>query len=551
MRFGVIVGFLAVLGIALLIFENYYSTRVSPHVSVDGIPIGGVALTEVPAYLQQQIDSRNSTPLILHVGDRTYDVTNSQFRPHFDMAPVVAEVRAEGHTGNLFTSTWNQFSTMLSGHDFPLQGSHDTGAVRKYVDQIAKDVSVAPQPAQVGIASGQVEVVREPRVGRYLDVAAATHLLNTEIDAHSVFNITLPVQYPASPVTHDIAQQTVDQAQSLLSQNVFFSSLNKVKAWYLTPSQLLRLLTFKPESNGHGVWMVTMGLDTKKLAATMAPIAAAVNHAPIPAYFRFVDAANGQPDAAVPYPDTPGLALDVNKAARAILASPANGHVAVIPFEHPRSSFTVARARALNFDTSMGTSVVDLLGSSRTRTGNADVAASKLSNILLGPGQSLSVTSVISPVVTAAAYAPAEGGFGTKSDIAGTNGGPTAAASALFEAAFASGLAITERTQYPNVTVFNGVPGEDAVVQAKNGGSDLVFVNNTKHTVLLGMSVEGSLIKGYVFNSDVVQRTTTVNSVVTLNQDGSIDADYNRLSTGDNAGQQHLTSHYSNVDDYP
>ncbi len=551
MRFGVVASFVAVLGIALLFFESYYSDRVNPHVSVDGIPLGGVALAEVPTYLQQQIDSRNNQPLILHVADSTYEVTNSQFRPHYNLAPVVAEVRDEGHTGNIAARIWNQLSNMLSGHDFALQGSHDTAAVQKYVGRIAKQIAVSPQPAQVGVANGQVEVTREPLVGRYLDARAAARLLDDEINAHSVFNVTLPVQYPSSPISHDIAQQTVDQAQSLLSQNVLFSSLNKVKAWYLKPSQLLHLLTFTPGSDGHGGWTVNMGLDTKKLAVTMRPIAAAVDHAPIPAYFRFVDASNGQPAAAVPYPDSPGLTIDIDKAAQAILASPQNGHVAVIPFDHPHSKFTVAKARALNFDTAMGTSVVSLAGSSQARRGNADVTASKLNNLRLDPGQSLSITSVISPVVTGGGFAPEEGGFGLKYDISGTNGGPSAAASALFEAAVASGLPITQRTHYPNVTVFNGIPGEDALLQARKGGTDLVFANNTKHTLLIGMAVQGLLIKAYIFNNNVVQRTTTLRSTVTLNQDGSIDATYDQVSSGDKVSQQQFTSHYNAVDAYP
>ena len=440
---------------------------------------------------------------------------------------------------------------MLSGRDFTLQGSHDTQAVQKYVSQIAKDVAVAPQPAQVGIANGQVEVTREPLVGRYLDVTAASQLLDNEINAHSVFDFTIPIQYPSSPISHDVAQQTVDQAHSLLSQDVFFSSLNKVKAWYLTPNQILHLLTFKPGSDGHGGWRVSMGLNIKKLAATMAPIAAAVNHAPIPAYYRFVDAANGQPAAAVPYSGSPGLAIDIDKAAQAILASSQNGHVAVIPFEHPQSSFTIAKARALNFDAPMGTSAVDLLGSPLGRKKNADAAVLKLDNVLVGAGQSLSITSVISPVVKSGGYTPAAGGFGLKYDIAGTNGGPTAAASALFEAAFASGLPIQKRDSYPNVTVFNGIPGQDALVQPRKGGADLVFVNDTRHAILIGMVTQGSLIKAYVFNNDAVQRSTTVRASVTLDQDGSIDASYDRVSSGDRVSQQQIASHYDNVDEYP
>jgi hypothetical protein len=68
---------------------------------------------------------------------------------------------------------------------------------------------------------------------------------------------------------------------------------------------------------------------------------------------------------------------------------------------------------------------------------------------------------------------------------------------------------------------------------------------------LIGMVAQGSLIKAYVFNNDTVQRSTTVRASVTLDQDGSIDASYDRMSSGDKVSQQQIASHYDNVDEYP
>jgi vancomycin resistance protein YoaR len=552
LRLGIGAGIVVVLSIAFVLFEGFYATRVNPHVSVDGIPLGGVSLSDVPTYLQQKLDQRNNEPIILHVDDRVYQVTSSQFRAHYDIARAIAQAQNDGHAGDFITRVWNQFNTVFSGHDYPLTGTHDAKSVQSFLARVASDIADDPQPAQVGVQDNEVTIIHESVLGRKLDLPAATRLLNTELDRHSVFNINIPVLFPSSPISHDVAQQTVNRAQDLLSQNVFFSSLQKVRAWYLKPSQLLHLLTFTPGYDPKRGWVITMGLDTARLAVTMAPIAAAVNHEAVPAYYKFVDAANGQPDTAVPYPDSPGLAIDIDKAAQAILASPSTGHTATIPFTHPRAAFTLADARAMAFDTLQGKGISGVLGSTEERLINAHNAAGKLNNIRLDPGQQLSVTTVITPVVQANGFIPEEGGFGLKYDIAGTNGGPSQAASALFQAAYRAGLTIVQRQSYPNVTVLNGPPGTDAIVQARPHGADLQLVNNTKHVILIGVRVTHDDSIAYVFNNSSVHRTVTVfGPVVTLNLDGSIDAQIGRVTSGDRVLQDQFRTHYNAVDRYP
>src|SRR6185437_7453685 len=83
LRFGIFLGFLVVLGGSAAIFQHIYSARVSPHVSVGGIALGGVSLAAAPSYLTQRVDQRDQLPIILHVdlpsGPRTFQVSASQF----------------------------------------------------------------------------------------------------------------------------------------------------------------------------------------------------------------------------------------------------------------------------------------------------------------------------------------------------------------------------------------------------------------------------------------------------------------------------------------
>jgi vancomycin resistance protein YoaR len=552
LRLGISAGLIGVLLVAFAIFEGYYSTRVNPRVSVDGIPLGGVSLADVPAYVQRKIDERNNQQIVLHVDDRVYQVTSSQFRAHYDPAQAIVLARNDGHTGDFVTKVWNQFNTLFSGHDYPLTGSHDPKAVQRFLNNVAKEISYQPKPAVVGVVDGQVAIVHESTLGRQLDTSGARRLLNDEINRHNSFDLSIPVQFPSSPISRDVAQQAVDQAQNLLSQPVYFSSLAKVRAWYLKPSQLVHLLTFAPRLDPKKGWTVALGLNTKRLAATMGPIAAAVDHAPLPAYYRFVEAANGQPDTAVPYPDSPGLSINLKKAAQAILNSPANGHTAVIPFDYPRATFTLDAARALNFDTLLGKGIASLAGSGRARLANARTVSDMLNSIRLAPGQMLSVTSVITPVAKGNGFVPEVGGYGLKYDISGTNGGPNGVASALFQAAYKAGLTIVQRASYPNVSAFNGLPGLDAVVQARPHGADLRFVNNTNKVILVGTTVSNGQVTGYVFDNSSTHRTTSAaGPVVTLNQDGSVDAQVSRTVSGDRFAQDQVRTHYNSIDEYP
>jgi hypothetical protein len=59
-------------------------------------------------------------------------------------------------------------------------------------------------------------------------------------------------------------------------------------------------------------------------------------------------------------------------------------------------------------------------------------------------------------------------------------------------------------------------------------------------------------VSAYVFSSRAEQRATSVvGPVVTLNQDGSIDAQIGRSVSGDLTQQDQVRTHYNSVDQYP
>lgn len=553
---GITAGLVVILGIALLIFEVAYGERVMPHVSVDGVALGSVSVADAERTLLRKEAERNGVPIVLHVGDAVYAVQRSQFGATYDYREALQQAVRAGHGGSFATKLWDQISTMINGTDYAIRGRHSEQAVYNYVAQIDNRITIQPKPAQIGIKGGEVRLLHDPVPGRRLDRAAAEQQLNAILSSHSQLQATLPVQITASPITHQIAQRTVDLAHQLLSQDIYFSAQSKIKAFVLTPQQLIKLLTFTDTYDGaQRAWVVQLGIDLRKLRATLAPIAAVVNKPPTPAYYRLVAGANGDTDYAVPEEGSPGTALDINATGSLILAA-AQSHQVTVPLISPHATFNQGVARKQNFDTELAHVSVSLGGSDNAVTTNANAAAQAINEIQLQPGHTLSFTGIISPANGLKGFIPGLNAA-APTDITGVNGGAIRIASALFQAAYQAGLPVIARTPYPYLTQADGTVGYDAMVVAQQRGPDLQIVNDTKHAVLFLVQpgeTQQNLKVGIFNSTDTALRSVQVSDPqVTINSDGSVDTLIGRTLTGGGKAstQDQFTSHYDQLDPYP
>jgi len=548
---GITLGIGVILGLALLIFESVYASRVNPNISVDGIPLGGVSLADAPAYLRHKETDRDLQPSVVRVGTDSFTITNHQFRARYTLDAAVRQAMREGHGGDPLGRLWEQVRIMVQGRDYSISGTHDRRAVARYLADLDRKISRSPQGAVVGQRRDAVAIVREPTSGRRLDLPAATRKLDNLVSTRSTFTADLPVQTTGSPITHDLAQAAVDQAQTLLGQPILFSAGTKIKGFELRPDQLIKLLTFTNRYDQQArQWQVAVGIDDRKLRDTLAPIAALVEFPPLPAYFK-VEQVDGT-DYAVPNQGANGVAVDINGTAPLILAAAAT-HAVTVKVIYPHAAFDVRAARKLQLDTEQSVAQVPFSGASNERATNLSTAARALDNVRLDPGQTFSVTGALGPVTGPNHYAL---GLNTiaGTDISGVNGGTNQVASALFQAGFRAGLAIPSRTAYPYLSTLNGRIGYDAMVVARKDGPDLRITNNTKHTMLILVEVakrEGQLTT-YIFNNQGINRKVQLGETqVTINQDGSVDAIINRQVSGDVSTQDQIVSHYQAVDPYP
>jgi hypothetical protein len=214
---GLSLGLIVILGVALLVFETVISTRVSPHVSVGGIALGGVSLSDAPAYVAAQEQDRTQMPITVLAAGKTFQATAGQFETHYTLSGALAQAMAIGHEGDVLTRIWNQLTTIVQGRNFPVQGRFNATAVQHYLAGIDRQVTIQPLPAQVGVKNDQVVILRQPVAGQRLDLPNATAQFEQLLATQATFTTTLPLQATGSPITTQVAQAAVDRAQQLLS----------------------------------------------------------------------------------------------------------------------------------------------------------------------------------------------------------------------------------------------------------------------------------------------------------------------------------------------
>jgi vancomycin resistance protein YoaR len=258
-------------------------------------------------------------------------------------------------------------------------------------------------------------------------------------------------------------------------------------------------------------------------------------------------------------PDSPGVAIDVARAAAAILqeaAVPPGNRTIYLPTQPLYSHFTAAAAAALHFDQAVGYGGARYAGLDWARQDNLNVAANVIGSTIVPPGATFSLAGHAGPLTAKGGYTRGQNQVGPD-DITGVNGGVDQVAAAALGAAYDAGLPIVQRVHYPYLSAFTP-PGLDAMVTYRKRGPDLVFRNTTDHPILVMTSNDGRGGVGvYIFNragyAPSHQRGTYTSTVgapqVTLNPDGSVDAVITRsVTVSGHTTQDHLVSHDVSID---
>ncbi len=152
-----------------------------------------------------------------------------------------------------------------------------------------------------------------------------------------------------------------------------------------------------------------------------------------------------------------------------------------------------------------GTCTTGFSTSSSNRINNIEVAAGHLNNLVVMPGQEISVSDTIKPRTTANGYKSA-GAYLNGRTIPAIGGGICQVSSTVYNAVKNAGLTVLER--HPHSMPVHYLPlGLDAAISA--GSKDLRFRNDYSAPVILQAYTEGKnlIVNCLVWNHDLNGRT--------------------------------------------
>ena len=179
--------------------------------------------------------------------------------------------------------------------------------------------------------------------------------------------------------------------------------------------------------------------------------------------------------------------------------------------------------------------------SSSNRINNIEVASGHLNNLLIMPGQEVSVSTVIKPRTTANGYKSA-GAYLNGRTVPAIGGGICQVSSTVYNAVKNAGLTVLER--HPHSMPVHYLPlGLDAAISA--GTKDLRFRNDYSAPVILQAYTEGKnlIVNCLVWNHDLNGRSFKLWSRVT----GSLSAKtyFTTYQDGAEVGTEYVgASHY-------
>src|SRR5205085_1849716 len=176
------------------LFQTAYAGRIYPHVTVDEVPVGGMTRAEALAALRDAETARLDAPIDVQVAGTHWQVTPAQFGTTYDITAAVYRAMALAHTGPFMIGGWHEATTIWSGANVPLTGSHDPATLSRFLARVARAVHRAPRSASVGVRGDDVAILRESAPGQRLDPAGAAAALSAALDRDNATQVRLPLQ---------------------------------------------------------------------------------------------------------------------------------------------------------------------------------------------------------------------------------------------------------------------------------------------------------------------------------------------------------------------
>ncbi len=456
---------------------------VAAGVTVAGVDIGGMSPTEAKAALKAQLGPRLERTIVVSLDNQKAPIVPAELDARVDYAKTVDEAMRTGRLRSLLLPF--AYSAQIE----------PTIAVpqRPRIPANLRIVAEPPRNAAVKIADGKA-VVSPSREGNAISprgiVRSAAEAAIVRERAVRLTSKTVP---PA--ITTAEARAAANRALEITSAPVALNVDGK-RVGALSTAVLENAVTVRTEGDE-----TRIAFKPSLLAGPIGEQLGDIIHEPVNAMWE----TNGQRAWVVAAQR--GKSFQPREAADAVRDAAIGGGArqATIPLVITEPGRSTKEAESLGITTRVAGAVTELGDSSANRIHNVALMADILDNRLVMPGETFSFNDAVGP------RSPERGFLEGQAIVAGLmvpsiGGGVCQVATTLYDAAFAMGLDIVERTNH-SFYIYHYGPGMDATVSW--GGPDLKFRNSLGHPVLIRATADAStmIVNLYSAPSDLTVET--------------------------------------------
>ena len=469
--------------------------------SVGGVDVGGLTRSDAVAELSRRYGAVSAQPATFVAYGKSYTFAAEQLgvMPDWDRA-VAAAARSSDGFGPL--RGFRRLHTRFFGAEILPPVAVSSGALEYALDTIASDVDQAPRDAAMVRHRLRIEIVAD-RSGRRLERTVAADVVVRTLASieRSGGAVTLPVQMQVPRVTEARLEPLARRARIAVSGPVLLRG--ESRSWRIPRSRIAELLSLPRDG------ATRLAIGGPAADAYFRALAERVGHPPVDAGFAVSE------DSVGVVPAREGTELDVPTTARRLLraaTSPTN-RSATLVVARAAPDRSTAEAQAMGIDRQMGSYKTYYSGTA-DRITNLRLGVTYLDGTLVPPGGTFSLNSAIGERTVERGFRSAPVIIGTEFDEE-VGGGTSQVATTVFNAAWESGLKITERNPH-SLYISRYQLGRDATVYWPS--LDLKFQNDTKSWVLVKGFPESDGIRVSIYGGE---RRRVVSSPGTMTITGS------------------------------
>ena len=481
--------------IALLVwtlgYQLVYSGRIFPGVSVAGVDLSGLEPSEASVKLTQHLTFPYQGEIYMRDGEQIWLASPAELGMVFDASASAKSAYKMGRSGGLFSAFADQLEARRQGTTADAVIIFDQHIAYAYLQRIALEVDQPPVEASLAIQGA--EVVAQPgQIGRYLNVDAALIALSAQLKTFHNGEVGLIVD-EMPPKLLDVSSQA-DTARQILSAPLVLNLAGATELdpgpWAFDVQTVAKMLVVQKKESENGDKLEIV-LDKSILGEILIGIAEQVDRDAENARFIFND-------------ETTQLEILRSSVVGRKVNLDASGDLineSILKGEHEVDLQTIITApKVKETMTAAELGVIELVhsetsyfyGSSTERIQNIQTAAAAFQGVMVAPGETFAMGSVLGDISLDNGYAEALIIYGGRT-IKGVGGGVCQVSTTLFRNAFFGGFPIEERhshayrvyyyEQSPDGSKSSDLVGLDATVYIPL--VDLKFTNDTPHWLLM------------------------------------------------------------------